>query len=84
MNAIGSNSRHLKGTADNNQLKWGKYTPGVHLPIISPKQAVRYKPDIFMIFPFNFELEIVEHLKQLGWSGEVVLPLPKKLRTFTI
>ncbi len=84
MNAIGTSSNYLKGIADNNKLKWGKYTPGVHLPIMSPKKAVGYKPDIFMIFPFNFELEIIDQLKQLGWSGEVVLPLPKKLRTFTI
>jgi SAM-dependent methyltransferase len=85
LNAIGENSKFLDAIADNNPLKWGKYSPGQHLLIDSPKKIIKEDTEIVFICPFNFETEITTYLAQeLDWHGEVVLPLPNHLRTYLI
>ena len=85
INAIGENSKFLSAIADNNPLKWGKYSPGQHLLIDSPKKIIEEDTEIVFICPFNFETEITNYLTQeLDWHGEVVLPLPNQLRTYLI
>ena len=85
LNAIGENSKKLTAIADNNPLKWGKYSPGQHLLIDSPKQMIQKDTEIVFICPFNFETEITTYLtKELNWHGEVVLPLPNKIRSYLI
>ena len=85
LNAIGENSKKLTAIADNNPLKWSKYSPGQHLLIDSPKQIIQKDTEIVFICPFNFETEITTYLtKELKWHGEVVLPLPNKIRSYLI
>ena len=85
MNAIGENSKYLTAIADNNPLKWGKYSPGQHLPIDSPKEIIKKDTEVVFICPFNFETEITTHLStELDWHGEVVLPLPNQIRKYLI
>lgn len=85
MNAIGESANILSGIADNNPLKWGKVSPGTHLPINSPIELINDSIEMVFICPFNFETEIVDYLRNtLGWHGEVYLPLPGKPRIYTI
>jgi len=85
INAIGDNSKYLTAIADNNPLKWGKYSPGQHLLIDSPKKIIEKDTEIVFICPFNFETEITTYLaKELDWHGEVVLPLPNQIRKYLI
>jgi SAM-dependent methyltransferase len=85
INAIGDNSKYLTAIADNNPLKWGKYSPGQHLLIDSPKEIIQKDTEIVFICPFNFETEITTYLaKELDWHGEVVLPLPSQIRKYLI
>jgi|694.fasta_scaffold102697_3 SAM-dependent methyltransferase len=85
LNSIGNNSKKLSGIADNNPLKWGRYSPGQHLLIDSPKKIIQNDTEIVFICPFNFEKEIIHYLtNDLKWHGEIVLPLPNKIRTYQI
>jgi SAM-dependent methyltransferase len=85
INAIGDECKTLIGLADNNALKHGKLSPGMHLKIDSPKNLVNSKIDIVIIFPFNFEEEIICFLQDtLNWSGEIYLPLPNSPRLINI
>jgi SAM-dependent methyltransferase len=85
LNAIGTPAKALSGIADNNPLKWGKVSPGTHLPIKSPKEMINDSIEMVFICPFNFEAEIVDYLNNtLGWHGSVYLPLPGKPRIYTI
>ena len=85
INAIGESASVLSGIADNNPLKWGKVSPGIHLPINSPKELIEDSTEIVFICPFNFESEIVDYLSHtLGWHGKVYLPLPGRPRIYTI
>lgn len=85
INAIGDECSSLVGLADNNPLKQGKLSPGMHLKILNPKNLINKDIDIVIIFPFNFENEIMSFIKDsLNWSGEIYLPLPNTPRILTI
>ena len=85
VNAIGSECQNIVGIADNNPLKQGKLSPGIHLQIESPKKLITSDVDIVIVFPFNFEKEIIIFLEEtLDWSGEVYLPLPNVPRVLKI
>lgn len=85
LNSIGEASRHLHLIADNNPLKQGKYSPGLRMPIVDPKAEINDEIEKIFICAFNFEEEIVDFLRNnLGWSGEVVLPLPNEVRRYNI
>ena len=84
LNAIGKEATRIIEIADNNSAKWNKFTPGTKIPIVSVSQMVNKNPDLIIVFPFNFEAEIIHQLRELKWSGELVFPLPKKIRTIKI
>ena len=77
INAVGKEFHSLVGIADNNKLKNGKKSPGSQIRIESPYQLIDKSIDIVILFPFNFEKEIIDFLaNELKWSGEIFLPLP--------
>ena len=85
VNAIGSGCQNIIGIADNNPLKQGKMSPGVHLKIQNPKELINDSIDIIIVFPFNFEKEIISFIKDtLNWRGEIYLPLPNTPRILAI
>jgi hypothetical protein len=85
INAIGGECKNIVGLADNNPLKQGKLSPGAHLEIQNPNNLINSNIDIIIIFPFNFEKEIIRFLKDtLNWSGEIYLPLPNSPRVIEI
>lgn len=64
--------------AERSQYKWGKYTVGGLIPIISEEQARRGKPDYFLILPRHFLGEFVEREGEfLKNGGKFIVPLPR-------
>jgi SAM-dependent methyltransferase len=85
INALGDECNRLVGLADNNPLKQGKISPGAHLKIQNPKNLINGDIDIIIVFPFNFEKEIMSFIKDtLNWKGEIYLPLPNTPRILKI
>jgi 2-polyprenyl-3-methyl-5-hydroxy-6-metoxy-1,4-benzoquinol methylase len=85
INAVGKEFLTMVGIADNNKFKNGKKSPGSHIRIESPYQIIDQSVDIVILFPFNFEKEIIEFLEnELKWSGEIFLPLPNKPRVIRL
>jgi len=76
LNAIGTNATRILSIGENNPRKWGKYSPGIGIPIESVEMMLYKKPDLIILFPFNFKTEILEQLSRLDWSGTVLLPIP--------
>lgn len=76
LNAIGMNATRILSIGENNPRKWGKYSPGIGIPIESVEMMLYKKPDLIILFPFNFKTEILEQLSRLDWSGTVLLPIP--------
>lgn len=85
LNSIGKISEVFSYIADNNELKQGKYSPGLRIPINSPHKAIDAEVEKIFICAFNFEAEIVKCLQEnLNWTGEVVLPFPGIIRRYEI
>lgn len=85
MNAVGKEFISLIGIADNNSHKNQKFSPGLHILIDSPCGLIDSSVEIIILFPFNFEEEILNYLTgKLNWSGEVFIPLPNNPRTISI
>ncbi|MFH1408350.1 MAG: class I SAM-dependent methyltransferase [Nanoarchaeota archaeon] len=63
--------------ADKNPLKQDHYSPGKHIPIVSPEVIDEKKPDYLLILAWNIADEIMEQLdgfKKRG--GQFIIPLP--------
>ena len=68
---------NIKAIADKSEFKHGLFSPGTNIPIISPQEALNYKPDIIILLAWNFKNEIIKDLKEIyNWSGKVIVPFP--------
>jgi hypothetical protein len=71
-------SKEIPYIAEVNQEKFGKYTPGTHIPIISEKDAKAMKPDYFLVLPWHFKDSILSREKQFkSDGGNFIFPLPE-------
>ncbi len=71
-------SKHIKYAADRNPVKWGKYTVGSKIKIISEETARKLKPDYFFILPWGFIKEFKK--REISWlkkGGVFIVPFPK-------
>lgn len=84
LNALGPHSKKLLSIVDNNELKVGNFSPGTGIPIESLTSALQRNPKAFVVFAFNFEDEIMQQLRDSGWSGEVYFPLPHPAKTLRV
>ena len=58
--------------------KQGKFMPGSHIPIVSPADLDRHKPDFLLILPWNIAEEVKQQNAALGASGtRFVTALPE-------
>lgn len=58
--------------------KQGKFMPSSHIPIYSPDQIKKAKPDIVIILPWNLEREITNQLSYIReWDGNFCIASPE-------
>jgi len=68
----------LDFTVDRNPYKQGKFTPGTHIPILSPEKIADARPDYVFILPWNFKDEIIRQLAFIrDWGGKFIVPIPE-------
>jgi hypothetical protein len=74
----GLNKRIIPYAAERSPFKWGKYTIGTGIKIISEKEAKKMKPDFFFVTPWGFIKEFIKREKNwLNNGGKFILPFPK-------
>jgi hypothetical protein len=74
----GITERQIPFIAEVNEDKFGAFTPGSKIPIISEAQARAMKPDCFVVFPWHFRQGIVEREQAfLEAGGKLIFPLPR-------
>lgn len=68
----------LPAIAEVNEQKFGCYTPGQHIPIISEAEAHDRLPDCFLVLPWHFKQNLVEREREfLRRGGQLIFPLPE-------
>lgn len=64
--------------ADVNEEKFGRLTPGTHIPIISEEEAHRLRPDYFLVLPWHFRSNLIQREAEfLKRGGKMIFPLPQ-------
>ena len=64
--------------AEVNESKFGCFTPGTNIPIISEKEAREMSPDYFLVLPWHFKHSILEREKLfIENGGKFIFPLPE-------
>ncbi len=64
--------------ADRNPRKWGKFTVGTKIPIISEENSRAQKPDYYFILAWHFLPEFISReAEYLKGGGKFIVPMPE-------
>jgi hypothetical protein len=70
-------AEHIPYIAEVNPDKFGKFTPGTMIPIISEEEAKVMNPDYFLVLPWHFKHSILERENEfLKSGGKLIFPMP--------
>lgn len=74
----GLTTKHIPFIAEVNKDKYGSFTPGTNIPIISEKEARAMNPNYFLVLPWHFKTGILEREKEfMAQGGKFIFPLPE-------
>ena len=74
----GFTTKQIPYIAEVNEQKFGSFTPGTNIPIISEKEAHEMKPDYFLVLPWHFKNSILEREQEfIENGGKFIFPLPE-------
>ncbi len=74
----GFTEKEIPFIAEVNTEKFGSYTPGTNIPIISEKEAKEMKPDYFIVLPWHFKNSIIAREEEyMSNGGKFIFPLPE-------
>jgi SAM-dependent methyltransferase len=77
LNFCGVTAADISLVADRNPNKQSKLCPGTHIPVVSPEELLRQRPDYVLILPWNLKAEIRQQLAEVrDWGGRFVTPVP--------
>jgi hypothetical protein len=73
----GLTPQQIPAIAEVNPDKFGAYTPGTLIPIISEKEAHARNPDYLLVLPWHFRENLIERESAfLRSGGKMLFPLP--------
>jgi hypothetical protein len=77
LNYCGVKKDLLTCVVDKSPHKQGKFLPGSHIPVVSPAEICRVRPDYVLILPWNIQQEIMQELADIrAWGGQFVTAIP--------
>ena len=78
LNYAGVKPDLLPFVCDAAEAKQGRYMPGSHIPILSPKAIDQERPDYVLILPWNIANEVItQNSKVRDWQGRFVTAVPE-------
>lgn len=68
----------IPAIAEVNPEKFGRVTPGTHIPIVSEEDARAMNPDYYLVLPWHFKEGILRREKDyLDSGGKFIFPFPE-------
>lgn len=78
----GLDHNHIDCVVEDNPLKVGKYLPKSRIEVVPTEKLTRIKPEVVVIFAWNFEHDITKKLSDLvDWPMKIIVPLPNVKET---
>ena len=79
LNYCGIGTNYLDYIVDKTPYKFGLYSPGMHIPVISPEQEIKKygRPDYYLLLVWNYAAGIIarEH-EYIEKGGKFIIPIP--------
>jgi hypothetical protein len=80
MNFAGISNKHIEFVIDRNPIKCELYTPGTNIPIVSYEGGLKkLNGKHLLLLAWNFEKEITKDLRDSGFEGDIIIPLPNEV-----
>jgi hypothetical protein len=74
----GVTTAEVAAIAEVNPEKFGRETPGTHIPIISEAEAKAMRPDYFLVLPWHFKEGILQREQDyIAAGGKFIFPFPE-------
>lgn len=74
----GFTEKEIPFIADVNPDKFGCFTPGSRIPIVSEEEAKKMKPDYYLVLPWHFKSSILAREEAfLSNGGQMIFPMPE-------
>jgi len=74
----GFNEADISCIAEVNTEKFGAYTPGTRIPILSEAEVRAMRPDYLLVLPWHFRDSIVRReAEYLAGGGKLIFPMPE-------
>lgn len=74
----GFTSNDIQYIAEVNREKFGAYTPGSNIPILSEPEVKAMKPDYMLVLPWHFRDSIIQRESEyLASGGKLIFPMPE-------
>jgi SAM-dependent methyltransferase len=77
LNYCGIGQNLLDFVTEKSNLKIGRFTPGVHLPVLPDSALLERRPDYALLLAWNFADEIMKNLEAYRQQGgKFIIPIP--------
>lgn len=77
LNCAEINTDIMSFIVDQTPEKIGKFSPGTGIPIVGFEQIAKKSPDYIVILSWNFKDEIMNKIRETGWTGKFIIPIPQ-------
>jgi SAM-dependent methyltransferase len=77
LNYCGIRTDFIDYVVDRSPQKQGLFLPGTRIPILSPSEIEKTRPDYLLILPWNLREEVMQQMSHIrSWGGQFVVPIP--------
>ena len=76
LNSAKIDSNLISCIIDETPDKIGMFYPGTGIPILAIRNIMKILPDYIVILSWNFQKEIIDKIKLLGYKGSFIIPIP--------
>ncbi len=76
LNYCGIGTNFLEYLAEKGNLKIGRYSPGMHVPVVEETRLFSDQPEYALLLAWNLKGIIVPKLKEKGFKGKIIVPIP--------
>ena len=74
----GLTAKDIPCIAEVNVDKFGAFTPGTNIPIVSESEVRAMKPDYMLVLPWHFRNSIIHReAEYLASGGNLIFPMPE-------